>query len=255
MLPEQLSLSRPLVFFDIESTGVDVARSRIVELCGVKIHPDRSRTDFFQRFNPGLPIPPDASAIHGITDAMVADEPRFHEKLPDIIAFFSNCDLAGYNIVKFDVPLFVEELLRSGVAAIPFADARFVDCFRLWYKKSPRTLSDALRHYADEEHTNAHSAQADVEATIKVLAGQLRKHNDLAPDLGCLHDFCNEGKEVIDYAGMFARNAEGELVFTFGQNKGKRIADNYGMLEWMLLRDFPAHTKHIAKRILAGELK
>jgi DNA polymerase III subunit epsilon len=224
-------------------------------LCGIKINVDKTREEFFSRFNPGIPIPPEASRIHGITDEMVANEPTFKQKLPEILSFFSNCDLAGYNIVRFDVPLFVEELLRHNVSRIPFADARFVDCLSLWYKKSPRTLTDALKHYADEDHNGAHSAQADVEATIKVLAGQLRKHDDLTPDLGHLHNYCNDGRQVIDYAGCFARNAEGELIFTFGKNKGLRVSENKGMLEWMLQRDFTAHTKHIAKMILTGELR
>jgi DNA polymerase III subunit epsilon len=255
MFPEQLTLSRPLVFFDIESTGVEVAKARIVELCGIKIHPDRTRTEFFQRFNPGMPIPPEATTIHGITNEMVANEPKLQDKLSDILSFFAGCDFAGYNIVKFDVPLLVEELLRNGAHDIPFADARFIDCYRLWQRKAPRQLKDALRHYADEEHLNAHSAQADVEATIKVFAGQLRKHEDLVPDLGHLHEVCNGNQQAVDYAGCFARNAEGELIFTFGQNKGKRIAENHGMLRWMLEKDFTAHTKQIARRILNGEFK
>ena len=255
MLPEHFALSRPLVFFDTETTGVDVAKARIVELCGIKIHPDRKREEFHQRFNPGIPIPPEATAVHRITDEMVAHEPTFKQALPRILDFFSNCDFAGYNIVRFDVPLFVEELLRNGATHIPFANAKLIDCYKVWQKKAPRTLTDALRHYAEEEIQNAHSAQADVEATMRVFAGQLRKHDDLLPDLNHIHDYCNEQAETLDYAGRFARDPKGDIVFTFGKNKGLRAADHPGMLEWILKNDFAAHTKYIAQCLLKGELK
>jgi len=252
---ENLNLNRPLVFFDTETTGVSIAKDRIVELCAIKVYPDKTQDMFLQRFNPGIPIPPEATAIHGITDEMVANEPRFAAKVDEIVYFFSRCDLAGYNLIRFDVPLLVEELLRNGVTKIPFDGARFIDCLAIWRKMEPRTLSDAVKYYTGESHEEAHAAQGDVEATMKVLAGQLSKYPDLLPDPDMLHDLVQEGNIVIDYAGKFARDADGDIIFTFSNNIGKKVKDNLGMLDWMLTRDFTAQTKHIVRQILDGALK
>ncbi len=252
---ENLNLNRPLVFFDTETTGVNIVNDRIIELCGIKIYPDKTQDLFLQRFNPGIPIPPEATAIHGITDEMVANEPRFSAKVDEIVDFFSGCDLAGYNLIRFDVPLLVEELLRNCVANIPFEGARFIDCLAIWRKMEPRTLSDAVKYYTGEVHAEAHAAKGDVEATMKVLSGQLAKYPDLSPDPDMLHKIAHEGNTVIDYAGKFTRDADGDIIFTFSNNIGKKVKDNLGMLDWMLTRDFTAQTKHIARQILDGELR
>ena len=250
-----LILNRPLVFFDTETTGVNIALDRIIELCAIKVCPDKTQDMFLQRFNPGISIPPEATAIHGITDEMVANEPRFSAKANEIVDFFSGCDLAGYNLIKFDVPLLVEELLRNGVTKIPFDSARFIDCLAIWRKMEPRTLSDAVKYYTGEVHEEAHASKGDVEATMKVLVGQLSKYPDLLPDPVALHELVQEGNTVIDYAGKFSRDADGDIIFTFSNNIGKKVKDNLGMLDWMLTRDFTAQTKHIARQILYGELR
>jgi DNA polymerase-3 subunit epsilon len=250
-----LNLNRPLVFFDTETTGVNIAKDRIVELCAIKVYPDKTQDMFLQRFNPGIPIPPEATTIHGITDEMVANEPRFSAKVNEIVDFFSGCDLAGYNLIRFDVPLLVEELLRNGVTKIPFDSARFIDCLAIWRKMEPRTLSDAVKYYTGEVHEEAHASKGDVEATMKVLVGQLSKYPDLLPDPVALHELVQEGNTVIDYAGKFSRDADGDIIFTFSNNIGKKVKDNLGMLDWMLTRDFTAQTKHIARQILGGELR
>lgn len=249
-----LQLVRPLIFFDVETTGVNTSKDRIIELYAVKILPDKSRIQYFQRFNPGIPIPAEATEVHGITNVMVANEPHFAEKADILVEFFSGCDLAGYNIVRFDIPILVEEFFRAGIEKNPFDNAQCVDCLAIFHKKEPRNLAAALKFYAQEELVNAHSAEADVEATIKVLNGQLQKYTDLDPSVNKLSEFNTSQKNIVDYDGRFVRNAEGEIVFAFGTNKGKRAVDNPGMLKWMLEKDFSGHTKFIARKILHGEL-
>ncbi len=249
-----LSLIRPLIFFDLETTGVSLTKDRIIELCAIKLMPDKSRTMLLQRFYPEMPIPSSASDIHGITDDMVRNEPTFREKAKQIAAFFSGCDCAGYNIAKFDIPLLVEEFLRAGLNENPLETSKVIDSLSIFFKKEPRNLSAALKFYAGEEMVNAHSAEADVEATIKILNGQLEKYPDLSPTADALHEFSYQANEYLDYDRKFSRNAAGEIIFMFGKNKGMPVADNLGMVKWMLDKDFSEHTKFIARKILQGEL-
>jgi len=250
-----LKLEKPLVFFDLETTGTSIVKDRIIELCAIKVNPDKTRELYLQKFNPEIPIDPEASAVHGVTNEMLVNEPILACRVNEICDFFRGCDLTGYNILKFDVPLLVEELTRVGVTEIPITGARYVDAYTIFVKREPRKLSDALRIYAGEELVNAHSAQADVEATVKVLDGQLRKYQDLKPDVGSLYELSTDGKSMVDYAGFIGRNDAGELIFTFGQNRGKKVSENLGMLNWMLPRDFPLYTKKICQDILDGKLK
>lgn len=254
MALETLQLTRPLIFFDTETTGVSTTKDRIVELCAIKIMPDKSRKTLIQLFYPEMPIPPSASEIHGITDEMVKNEPPFREKAQEIAKFFLDCDLSGYNITKFDIPILVEEFLRAGLDTNPLEQAKIIDAMSIFFKKEPRTLSAALKFYANEELENAHSAEADVEATIKVLDGQLNKYKDLPPSTNALHDFAYQENDYLDYDRKFARDKSGEIIFTFGKNKGMTVADNLGMVKWMLDKDFSEHTKYIARKILSGEL-
>ena len=249
-----LTLQRPLLFFDLETTGVSLSKDKIIELCAIKIMPDKSRTMMLQRFYPEMPIPPSATEIHGITNEMVQNEPTFREKAKEITLFFSNCDLAGYNIAKFDIPILVEELLRAGLEENPFEKVKVIDSLSIYFKKEPRNLAAALKFYAGEEIVNAHSAEADVEATIKVLNGQLEKYPDLAPTADSLHEFSFQENDYLDYDRKFSRNKKGEIVFMFGKNKGLPAAENLGMVKWMLDKDFSEHTKFIARKILKGDI-
>ncbi len=263
---ETLVLHRPLVFFDLETTGISLTKDRIIELCAIKIFPNptyglvekdashKSRTMFLQRFYPEMPIPAEATAIHGITDEMLVNEPTFRERVNEVAAFFSDCDLAGYNIAKFDIPLLVEEMLRAGLGRNPFEKVKVIDSVSIYFKKEPRNLAAALKFYANEEIINAHSAEADVEATIKVLSGQLEKYPDLTPTTDSLHKFSFQESEYLDYDRKFSRNKNGEIIFTFGKNKGLPVADNLGMVKWMLDKDFSEYTKLIARKILDGEI-
>ncbi len=250
-----LALTRPLIFFDLETTGISTTNDRIVELCAVKIFPDRTRTEFFRRFNPGIPIPANVTAVHGITDEMVKNEPLFKESVNEIQEFFEGCDVAGYNIMKFDVPLLVEELLRAGADCNPLESARIIDVQTIFHKREPRNLAAALKFYANEDLLNAHSAQADVDAAIKVLIGQFEKYDDLAASVEELADYVKDKNDILDYDRRFVRNDNGDIVFNFGQNKGKLAAKNHGMLQWIITKDFSSHTKYIAKKILQGTLQ
>ena len=249
-----LLLQRPLIFFDLETTGVSLTKDKIIELCAIKIMPDKSRTILLQRFYPEMPIPPSATEVHGITDEMVRNEPTFREKAEEIVSFFSDCDLAGYNIAKFDIPLLVEELLRAGLEENPFEKVKVIDSLSIYFKKEPRNLAAALKFYANEEIVNAHSAEADVEATIKVLNGQLEKYSDLTPTIDSLYKNFFQESEYLDYDRKFSRDKKGEIIFMFGKNKGLPVADNLGMVKWMLDKDFSEHTKFIARKILSGEI-
>lgn len=251
---DTLVLERPLIFFDTETTGISPTKDRIIELCGIKVMPDKTRSVLLQRFNPEMPIPPDATAIHGITNEMVKGEPPFRDKAKEIASFFAGCDLAGYNIARFDVPILVEEFLRTGMEENPLEKANVIDMMTIYFKKEPRTLSAALKFYANEEIVNAHSAEADVEATIKVLNGQLQKYTDLTPTLQGLSDIAVQENDFLDYDRKFARDKTGEIIFMFGKNKGLRVADNLGMVKWMLDKDFAEQTKLIARKILKGEI-
>ena len=249
-----LALQRPLVFFDLETTGVSLTKDKIIELCAIKIMPDKSRSMLLQRFYPEMPIPPSATEIHGITDDMVKNEPTFREKAKEVAAFFSGSDLAGYNIAKFDIPLLVEEFLRAGLDENPFEKVKVIDSLSIYFKKEPRNLAASLKFYANEEIINAHSAEADVEATIKVLNGQLEKYSDLNPTAESLHEFSVQENDYLDYDRKFSRDKKGEIVFMFGKNKGLPVAENLGMVKWMLDKDFSEHTKFVARKILSGEI-
>lgn len=251
---EAINLTRPLVFFDLETTGVNIMKDRIIEICGIKVFPDgREKQMYLKRFNPGFRMGPEVIAVHGITNEMLEDEPTFQSCVQEIVEFFSDCDLGGYNIIRFDVPLLVEEILRCGVSTIPFQDAKYVDCMTVWHKMEARTLANAAKYFTGESLVNAHSAKADTEATVKIFEGQLAKYGSLG-DVKSIHDMSMNGVEQIDYDGKFKRNKQGELIFTFGTNKDKKVADNHGMLNWMLDKDFTEHTKLTARKILSGEL-
>jgi DNA polymerase-3 subunit epsilon len=174
MLQDLLSLERPLIVFDTETTGTNPRADRVIEIACLKVHPDGRREQWLRRINPGIPIPPASTAIHGITDADVAGEPRFRELAPELAAFLAGCDLAGYNIAGFDLPVLRAEFLRAGVA-FEVSDRRLVDAQRIFFSREPRHLAAAARFYCQSEHAGAHGALADAEMTLRVLEGQLER--------------------------------------------------------------------------------
>jgi len=256
MLEKLLPLARPVVVLDTEATGPNPRADRIVEIACVKISPGGERSQWVRRVNPGVPIPPAASAIHGIRDEDVAGVPPFREIAAELAAFLEDCDLAGYNITGFDVPILRLEFLR---AAVPFeiASRRFLDAQRIFFAREPRHLSAAARFYCQLEHEGAHGALADAEMTVNVLVGQLTRYAELPRSVAELHElFCAGLDQDIDPEGRI-RLVKGEPTVNFGRNRGRTLRemsrDEPGFLRWILKGDFSQPVKEIAKKYLPAE--
>jgi DNA polymerase III subunit epsilon len=251
-----LPLERPLVVFDTETTGTNSRSDRIVEIACLKIHPDGRREEWVRRFHPGIPIPPASTSIHGIGDADVAGAPRFRDVAAELAAFFDGCDLAGYNIAGFDLPVLRAEFLRAGVA-FEVSERRLVDAQRIFFAREPRHLSAAARFYCQAEHDGAHGALADAEMTLRVLAGQLARYAELPRSVAELHDlFCAGIDQDLDPEGRF-RLVNGEPTVNFGKNRGRLLKDisreEPGFLRWILKGDFSEPVKQIARKYLPQE--
>lgn len=256
MLP--LKTDRPVVFFDIESTGTNPRSDRIIDLALVKISPSGEREQHHWRVHPERPIPPDSTAVHGISDEDVKDAPKFKEMALHVAGLIEGCDLAGYNILMFDIPLLDEEFRR---AAVPFSmeGRRVLDAQRIFHKREPRDLTAALKFYCGEMHLGAHGALDDVLATIRVVEGQFERYADLPRDIESLHDYCNpRNPQWVDRTGKF-KWIDGEATVNFGKNGGKKLRDmvatteGQGFLRWMLKSDFPRDTHEIVQNALAGK--
>jgi len=249
----ELKLKRPVVFFDLETTGIDVATDRIVEFALLKIGLNGEESWLTSRVNPGVPIPPQATAIHGISDADVANEPRFKEIAPKLAAFMDDSDIAGYNSMRFDVPLLAEEFMRAEVN-FDFKNRKYIDVQVIFHKKEQRTLVAAYQFYCKKQLENAHSSKADTKATYEVLKAQLDTYNDLSNDIDNLASFTETGNRSVDFVGRIVLNEKGEPTINFGKNKGKTIRElhisdrNY--LDWILKSDFPLYTKKIITDII-----
>jgi len=216
----KLQLAKPLCFFDLETTGTNISKDRIVEIAILKLHPDGTHEKMEKRINPEIQIPPEVSEIHGITNEMVVNAPTFKEESHIIYGFLKGCDLAGFNSDRFDIPLLVEELLRAEVS-FDFKNVKTVDVQTIFHKMEARTLSAALKFYCKEELTDAHSAQADTKATHDVLLAQLDRYNDLEPNVDFLNKFSTR-KKTADFAGFVVFDKANEMCFGFGKHKGKK---------------------------------
>ena len=247
----KLQLTKPLCFFDLETTGTDISKDRIVEIAILKLHPNGTQEKMEKRINPEIQIPFEVSQIHGITNEMVANSPTFKEESHKIYSFIKGCDLAGYNSDRFDIPLLVEELLRAEVS-FNFNNIKTVDVQTIFHKMEARTLTAALRFYCDEELSDAHSAQADAKATHDVLLAQLDRYNDLEPNVDFLNNF-SKRKKTADFAGFLVFDKSNEMCFGFGKHKGKKIKDilenEPGYFGWVLNADFPRYTKKILTEV------
>jgi DNA polymerase III subunit epsilon len=247
----KLKLNRPIAFFDLETTGVNVGSDRIVEIAVLKVHPDGKKELLNQRVNPTIPIPPASSAIHGIFDKDVLDKPTFAQMGHKLADFLKNCDLAGYNSNKFDVPLLVEEFLRAEVD-FDIKGRKLVDVQNIFHLMEPRTLSGAYKFYCSKDLTNAHQAEADIIATYEVLEAQLEKYQDLQNDVNFLAEFSSRSNNA-DLAGRIIFNEKGIEVFNFGKHKDKIVADVFKMepsyYDWMMNGDFPLSTKKVITAI------
>lgn len=247
----KLNLKNPIVFFDLETTGTNIVSDRIVEIAYHKVSPNGKEETKSMRINPGMPIPPGATAVHHITDADVADCPTFKEVAREIVKDIEGCDLAGYNSNRFDIPLLAEELLRAEVD-VDLSKRKFVDVQVIFHKMEARTLAAALKFYCDQDLTDAHEAQADTLATYEVLKAQLDRYPDLQNDIDFLSKFTTQNNNV-DFSGKFIFNDKGEEVFNFGKYKGQKVEDvlktDTGYYGWMLNGDFSLHTKKVLTNI------
>ena len=253
----KLNLVKPIIFFDLETTGTDISKDRVVEICYIKVYPDGKEVEYTKRINPEMHIPEGASAVHGIYDADVKDCPTFKEVAREIANEFEGCDVAGFNSNRFDLPLLAEEFLRAQVD-IDLSRLRAVDVQVLYHKREPRTLSAAYKFYCGENLEDAHSALADTRATYNVLKAQLEHYDDMPNDIEALSkesSFTNN----VDFAGRIVYDENGREVFNFGKYKGMPVDAvldrDPGYYGWMMNGDFSLNTKQVLTRIKLRGLK
>lgn len=247
----RLKLNRPIAFIDLETTGVNVASDRIVEIAILKIHPNGDKEMKSQRINPTITIPPEIVAIHGISNEDVKDAPTFKEVARQWANFLDGCDLGGYNSNKFDVPLLAEEFLRADVE-FDASTRKLVDVQNIFHRMEQRTLAAAYQFYCNKPLEHAHSAEADIAATHEVLEAQLERYPELKTDVDFLADFSSRTNNV-DLAGRIVYNAKGVAVFNFGKHNGKPVIDVFtaepSYYNWMMNGDFPLYTKKVITKI------
>jgi len=253
---KNLQLDRPLAFIDVETTGLNPYSDRIVELSILKVHPEGAEEYHSRRVNPGIPIPPDATAVHGITDEDVTDKPRFRQYAKGIRNFLEGCDIAGFNVIKFDLSFLEAEFARANIE-FSRRGRYLVDSQIIYHQRDPRNLEAAYQKYCGREMENAHSAEEDAKTAAEVLDGQLHMYQDLPRDVAGLCALCYQvGENAIDSEGKFIWS-EGEAVCNFGKHKGQLLseiaADTPDYLEWICRGDFSFEVKEIAMKALEGE--
>lgn len=253
----ELNLRNPLVFFDLETTGTDTAKDRIVEISILKVNPNGTEETRTKLINPGMPIPQASTDVHGITDEDVKDAPQFKQIAKSLAEFMEGCDIAGFNSSRFDVPLLAEEFLRAGVD-YDFSKRKMIDVQIIFHKKEQRTLEAALKFYCGKELTDAHSAEADTRATYEVLKGQLKMYPDLENDVDFLAKEFASYNNNVDLAGRIIFDENGVEVFNFGKHKGRSVADvlkkEPSFFAWIMDADFPLNTKQVLTRIKLREM-
>jgi DNA polymerase-3 subunit epsilon len=247
----ELNLKRPIAFLDLETTGINVATDRIVEISVLKISPNGKEEWMSTRINPEMPIPPKSTAIHGIKDEDVAGSPAFREIARNLASFLEGCDMAGYNAIKFDIPVLAEEFLRVNID-FNFTKRRYVDVQVIFHKKEQRTLSAAYQFYCRKVLIGAHGSKADTEATYEILKSQLDLYNDLENDVEKLADFSSYNN-IVDFAGRIVLDEKGVETFNFGKHKGKPVEQVFreepSYYSWMMNGDFPLYTKKVLTEI------
>lgn len=251
----KLRLTRPLVFFDLETTGLDIQNDRIVQFAFIKIHSDWHEEEWEELVNPGIPIPKESSEIHGITDKKVKDRPQFEAFASRIHDFLNGCDLAGYNAVRFDVPFLQDEMTRCGMP-LDLEKMRFVDPQVIFHKKEPRDLAGAYQFYCKARLEQAHDALADIRATLDVFQAQMSYYPDLPDSVEKLHDFCNEKDDrfVTSDRRFYWRNSEAALAF--GKYKSKSLKwlreNDPNYLFWIINGEFSDETKEVVRKAING---
>lgn len=252
----ELNLKKPICFFDLETTGINIATDRIVEISILKVFPNGNKESHTWRVNPEMPIPEVVTAIHGITDKMVENEPVFKELANKVYTLIKDCDLGGFNSNRFDIPLLAEELLRADVD-FDMKKALSVDVQTIFHKMEKRTLEAAYKFYCNESLDNAHSAAADTNATYEVLKAQLDKYEDLENDVNYLSNF-SAHRNFADFAGYIGFNEDGDEVFSFGKHKGSLVLEvlekEPGYFGWLLNANFPLYTKKVLTAIKLRKL-
>ena len=252
----ELKLSKPICFFDLETTGTDISKDRIVEISVLKVFPNGNRESKTWLVNPTIPIPKGASDVHGITNERVANEPTFKELAKTIHNMIKDSDLAGYNSDRFDIPLLAEEMLRADVD-FDLGNRVTVDVQTIFHKMEQRTLRAAYKFYCGKTLDNAHSAQADTNATYEILKSQLDRYDELENDMKKLSEFTSR-KQAVDFAGFIVLNDKNEEIFTFGKHKGRKVEEileeEPGYFGWILNADFPLYTKKVLTAIKLRKL-
>jgi len=248
----QLNLKRAIAFFDLETTGLNISKDKIVEIAILKVNPDQSEERYIKRVNPGISIPQESQDIHGISNEDVKDCPKFKDIAAEIKTFIGDADLAGYNSNKFDIPFLLEEFLNLGIE-LAMEDRKFIDVQTIFHKMEQRTLGAAYKFYCQKEIENAHSAEADINATYDVLKAQLDKYSEIENNVDFLCDFTQNGKhKKIDFVGRLALNEKDELIYNFGKHNAKTVKEVYlvepGYHRWILDNEFPLYTKNILKK-------
>lgn len=253
----KLNLKIPLCVFDLETTGINITQDRILEIAVIKVMPSGELINKSNVVNPTIPITAESTAIHGISNEDVQDKPTFKEVARDYARFFEGCDLAGFNILKFDVPMLVEEFLRAGVE-FDYSRKKLIDAQKIFHLMEKRTLSAAFKFYCGQEMTDAHSAEADTQATLNVLLAQVARYENqevtdgLGKKIGVIKndiEVLNKltASDLVDLAGRMIRNDKGEIIFNFGKHKGKAVAqvlkDEPSFYDWMMNGEFPLDTK------------
>ena len=246
-----LELNRPIVFFDLETTGINIATDRIVEISILKVFPNGNKESKTWLVNPEVKIPKEASDIHGITNEKVANEPTFKELASKVHELIKGCDLAGFNSNRFDVPLLAEEMLRAEVD-FDLTNIKFVDVQTIFHKKEQRTLSAGYQFYCNKELEGAHSAEADTNATYEILLAQIEKYDDIGTTVNELSAYSSHQKRA-DFAGFIQFNDNDIEIFTFGKYKNRTVlevlAENPGYYNWIMNADFPLYTKKVLTNI------
>ncbi len=247
----KLILNRPICFFDIESTGINISKDRIIEISILKIFPDDNKEKKTWLISPGIPIPVKSTAIHGIKDEDVVNKPKFREVAHTIFKMIENTDLAGYNSNRFDIPLLAEEMLRSGIS-FDIKKHKTIDVQVIYHKMEPRTLSAAYKYYCNKKLTKAHSSKNDTLATYRILLSQVEKYSVLKGDVKSLNQFSHQ-KNILDLAGFIKKDEDGKEIFNFGKYKDKNIFDIFdkdpNYYKWIQKSDFPIYTKKIFTKI------
>ncbi len=252
----ELKLNRPICFFDLETTGIEVAKDRIVEISILKVFPNGNKESKTWLVNPEMVIPPNVIAVHGITNEKIANEPTFRELASQIYTMIKDSDLAGFNSDRFDIPLLAEELLRAGVD-FDMKSRVSVDVQTIFHKMEERTLSAALKFYCGKSLDNAHSAAADTMATYEILKAQLERYPELENDMKSLAEFTTR-KKTADFAGFIGYDKDGDGIFSFGKHKGvkvdKVLEEEPGYFGWLQNADFPLYTKKVLTAIKLRKL-